>query len=120
MYSAWNDGILLPPGFPIRTPPVQRLLSGSPRLFAAIRVLHRRLVPRHPPYALISLTRRILFAFENLSVFRLSALFKLLLPSYEIVKDHFTAFTSLLLRSLVVGFCLPVGSFLFLLPANKQ
>ena len=29
---------------------------GSPCLFAAYRVLHRLLTPRHPPYALISLT----------------------------------------------------------------
>ena len=28
---------------------------GSPWLFAAYRVLHRRLVPRHPPYALFRL-----------------------------------------------------------------
>ncbi len=30
--------------------------SPSPRLFAGSRVLHRRLAPRHPPYALSSLT----------------------------------------------------------------
>ena len=29
---------------------------GSPKLFAAYRVLHRLLAPRHPPYALINLT----------------------------------------------------------------
>lgn len=28
----------------------------SPKLFAAYHVLHRLLVPRHPPYALISIT----------------------------------------------------------------
>ena len=39
-------------GFPIRTSPDQRLLGISPKLFAANRVLHRLLVPRHPPYAL--------------------------------------------------------------------
>ena len=31
----------------------------SPKLFAAYHVLHRLLVPRHPPYALISMTRRL-------------------------------------------------------------
>ena len=29
---------------------------GSPKLFAAYRVLHRLLAPRHPPYALPNLT----------------------------------------------------------------
>ena len=29
----------------------------SPKLFAAYHVFHRLLVPRHPPYALISLTK---------------------------------------------------------------
>ena len=29
---------------------------GSPYLFAAYRVLHRLMAPRHPPYALSSLT----------------------------------------------------------------
>jgi hypothetical protein len=43
-------------GFPIRIPPDQSLLSGSPRLYAACRVLHRLLAPRHPPCALSSLT----------------------------------------------------------------
>ena len=32
----------------------------SPKLFAAYHVLHRLLVPRHPPYALISITRRFI------------------------------------------------------------
>ena len=43
-------------GFPIRTSPDQSLFSGSPKLFAAYHVLHRLPIPRHPPYALISLT----------------------------------------------------------------
>ena len=42
-------------GFPIQRSPGQRLLSTSPKLIAAYRVFHRRLVPRHPPYALSSL-----------------------------------------------------------------
>jgi hypothetical protein len=43
-------------GFPIRTSPGQRLLSTSPELFAASRVLHRLCAPRHSPSALSSLT----------------------------------------------------------------
>ena len=42
-------------GFPIRISPDQSLCSGSPKLFAATYVLHRLLVPRHPPYALNNL-----------------------------------------------------------------
>ena len=32
--------------------------SSSPKLFAGIRVLHRLLMPRHPPAALNSLTKK--------------------------------------------------------------
>ena len=42
-------------GFPIRTSPDRSLVGGSPRLFAATRVLHRLLAPRHPSHALCSL-----------------------------------------------------------------
>lgn len=34
----------------------QRLFDGFPGLFAAFHALHRLLAPRHPPYALVSLT----------------------------------------------------------------
>ena len=33
-------------------------ICSSPKLFAAYHVFHRLLVPRHPPYALISITKR--------------------------------------------------------------
>ena len=46
------------PGCPIRKSPAQSLCSGSPKLIAATYVLHRLLAPRHPPYALSSLTSR--------------------------------------------------------------
>src|SRR5262245_50816307 len=42
-------------GFPIRKSPDRRSFSSSPRLIAAIHVLHRLLVPRHPPFALFLL-----------------------------------------------------------------
>src|SRR6478735_12174403 len=42
-------------GFPIRKSPDQSLLSNSPKHIAACHVLHRLLVPRHPPNALSSL-----------------------------------------------------------------
>lgn len=39
-------------GFPIRTPSDQRSVGSSPRHIAASNVLHRPLMPRHPPCAL--------------------------------------------------------------------
>ena len=49
MCSAQDDAALPAPGFPIRKSAGQRLFSASPRLIAAVHVLHRLLVPRHPP-----------------------------------------------------------------------
>ena len=43
-------------GFPHSGTPGSKSASDSPRLFAANHALHRLLAPRHPPYALISLT----------------------------------------------------------------
>src|SRR5215216_7443641 len=56
MYSLTDDAALPAPGFPIRRSAGQRLFSASPRLIAAVHALHRLLVPRHPPCALIILT----------------------------------------------------------------
>ena len=42
-------------------------ICSSPKLFAAYHVFHRLLVPRHPPCALISLTKRFSFAGANYS-----------------------------------------------------
>ena len=43
-------------GFPHSEIPGSKGASPSPRLIAGSHVLHRRLAPRHPPYALSSLT----------------------------------------------------------------
>ena len=43
-------------GFPHSDISGSMAICASPKLFAACRVLHRLLVPRHPPYTLISLT----------------------------------------------------------------
>ena len=43
-------------GFPIRTSSDQRLIGNSPRLNAALHVLHRLDMPRHPPCALTTNT----------------------------------------------------------------
>src|SRR6201995_1772980 len=52
MYSTPGDTTSLVPGFPIRTSSDQRLVDSSPRHIAASHVLHRLLMPRHPPCAL--------------------------------------------------------------------
>ena len=44
------------PGYPIRTPWDHSSVDSSPRPIAASHVLHRPLVPRHPPYAHSNLT----------------------------------------------------------------
>ncbi len=47
---------ITPSGFPHSDIPGSMLACSFPRLIAAYHVLHRLLVPRHPPFALISLT----------------------------------------------------------------
>ena len=47
-------------GSPIRTPSDQRSVGSSPRLIAASHVLHRLLMPRHPPCALNNLATKML------------------------------------------------------------
>ena len=44
-------------GFPIRTSPDHSSFTNSPGLIAGYNVLHRLLVPRHPPIALSSLSQ---------------------------------------------------------------
>ena len=47
-------------GLPHSEIPGSKLICSSPRLIAAYHVLHRLLVPRHPPYALRNLTEKSL------------------------------------------------------------
>src|SRR4051812_14514261 len=60
MCSGMGDTTQLVPGFPIRTPWDHSLVDSSPRPIAASHVLHRLLVPRHPPSALDNLTTKML------------------------------------------------------------
>ena len=46
-------------GFPHSEIPGSKPACGSPRLIAACHVLHRPPAPRHPPYALSSLTTKV-------------------------------------------------------------
>src|SRR5205814_8107025 len=48
-----------PSGFPHSEIPGSMPACGSPRLIAACHVLHRLLLPRHPPCALSSLTIKL-------------------------------------------------------------
>src|ERR1041384_6544147 len=60
MNSDAGDTTQLVPGFPIRTPWDHSSVDSSPRPNAASHVLHRLLVPRHPPCALSNLTTKML------------------------------------------------------------
>ena len=55
MCSGRGDEQLRSTGFPIRKSPDQSLVADSPGLIAGSYVLHRLLVPRHPPCALNNL-----------------------------------------------------------------
>ncbi len=52
-------------GFPHSEIPGSTVACTSPRLIAACHVLHRLLVPRHPPYALNNLTENPWFAADR-------------------------------------------------------
>jgi hypothetical protein len=59
----WWDVTLT--GFPHSESSGSKLISSSPKIFAGIRVLHRLLMPRHPPAALNSLTYNIYISNYN-------------------------------------------------------
>src|ERR1043165_6254607 len=56
MDSVCGNAALPALGFPIRESTDHRLFSAYPWLIAAVHALHRLLVPRHPPCALLILT----------------------------------------------------------------
>ena len=85
MDSSGNGRRLILPGFPIRTPPGQCLfrLTEDYRRF---RVLHRLLMPRHPPAALNYLTKR-----SSIDVYSLNASYyrqKLYIRNYAFLMQH--------------------------------
>ena len=53
-------GLSILPGFPIRKSSDHSSVDSSPRHIAASHVLHRLLVPRHPPCALTNLATKML------------------------------------------------------------
>ncbi len=62
MCSGAGSQTLLWLGFPIRTSPDLSSVANSPGLIAGSYVLHRLLVPRHPPCALSSLSLQKMLA----------------------------------------------------------
>lgn len=60
IHSGMSDATSLAPGFPIRTSSDHSSVDNSPRHIAASHVLHRPLVPRHPPCALHNLATKML------------------------------------------------------------
>ena len=67
MNSGAGDTTQLVPGYPIRTPWDHSSVDSSPRPIAASHVLHRPLVPRHPPSALSNLTTKMLASTMHIS-----------------------------------------------------
>ena len=59
MYSLGGNAALPALGCPIRKSPDPTVVCTYPRLIAAYHVLHRLVVPRHPPCALCSLIKQI-------------------------------------------------------------
>ena len=55
MYSVMND-LITQAGFPHSDTSGSMLVFNSPEIFAEFHVLHRLLLPRHPPFALFFLT----------------------------------------------------------------
>ena len=76
MYSVADIPVLAGMGYPIQRSPDQSLFSSSPKLFAACRVFHRLLAPRHPPFTLDSLATKQLTQFQRLLFLSTSKLSK--------------------------------------------
>src|SRR5690349_16175645 len=68
-------------GFPHSEIPGSMPTCGSPRLIAACHVLHRLLLPRHPPCALSSLTTKFTQPTSTLQLIRASKFHDALLCS---------------------------------------
>src|ERR1700761_4294571 len=82
MCSARGNTALPVLGSPIRKSAGQWLFSASPRLIAAVHVLHRLLVPRHPPCALTILTVIIFRNKLKLQLVQMSLIKAHLIPIY--------------------------------------
>ena len=71
--GVWMTGVC-PAGFPHSDISGSLDICSSPKLFAAYHVFHRLLVPRHPPYALSSMTNLLSFTGMNEKLHRYSVI----------------------------------------------
>ena len=71
--GVWMTGVC-PAGFPHSDISGSSDICSSPKLFAAYHVFHRLLVPRHPPYALSSMTNLLSFTGMNEKLHRYSVI----------------------------------------------
>ncbi len=105
---------MTPAGFPHSEIPGSMPANGSPRLIAASHVLHRRLAPRHPPFALCSLTINLIQPLRQIrcikrthpAILRFSA--QVIYP-YSIVKEQVSNSRRLNCRPEAQGSGLPEG-----------
>src|ERR1700761_5185169 len=82
LWIQWDIHTVCVCGFPHSEISGSTPVCGSPKLIAACHVLHRLILPRHPPCALSSLF--IEFTRTQITLLRVSILFALLL----ILKTH--------------------------------
>ena len=81
-------------GLPHSEIPGSKVVCTYPRLIAAYHVLHRLLVPRHPPYALSNLTKHLRFTADGywllprVALARYISCVTTLLLYSQIVKEH--------------------------------
>ena len=75
-------------GFPIRKSADIMLICSSPRLIAACHVLHRLLMPRHSPYALVRLNFLYNVSHYTMVLFELSEFLAELSLSRTFVQDY--------------------------------
>ena len=75
-------------GFPIRKSADIMLICSSPRLIAACHVLHRLLMPRHSPYALVRLNFLYNVSHYTMVLFELSEFLAELSLSRTYVQDY--------------------------------
>ncbi len=81
-------------GLPHSEIPGSKVVCTSPRLIAAYHVLHRLSVPRHPPFALISLTKTGFQQITTVLCKRIhTSVWQIVLPNpYSIVKEQLEKF----------------------------
>src|SRR5213083_2429290 len=83
-------------------------VCGSPKLIAAYHVLHRLLAPRHPPYALSSLTKRFT---RSSTTLRMIEILQVKYPRYLLTALHSYCFLTFATFGLLAYVPLPYSVF---------